>query len=130
MNAVLVFFCPKCLSGFLEISSRLELPSDSRSDEIAIQVLRCSKCGFMGLGVYEESRRGGLDFESVDHRGIVLDESEILNIEKKIKKCPKPMDSGCKCSVHRSLGVVNDDGRWSWLQKLTIKDSFKLKIAH
>ena len=76
------------------------------------------------------SREEGSLVESVNHRGIVLDDSKVLDVEKMIKKCPKPMDSGCKCSVHRSLGFVNDDGRWSWLQKLTIKDSFKLKIAH
>ena len=52
------FACPECLTKSLKITAKLELPPDSRSDEITVQVVACSRCGFAGVAVYEESRRG------------------------------------------------------------------------
>ena len=40
------FICPKCRGISLEITSTIELPPDSRSDEITVQILKCTKCGF------------------------------------------------------------------------------------
>jgi hypothetical protein len=124
---LLVFYCPQCLAFSLQICSTLELPFDSRSDEISLQILKCAKCGFVGLGVYEESRRGKLDSESIEHRGYILDDSEMSNIEKMIKKCPNPKNSNCKCKVHHSLSTITKEGRWNWLKKAHIKESFKIQ---
>ena len=68
------FRCPACHQPSLEIVQSLELPADDQWDEIAVQELRCSgpACGFRGIAVYEESRRGALDSECVVHTGYVL----------------------------------------------------------
>jgi len=71
------FVCPKCLGASMKITSSIELPPDSRSDEITVQTLKCSKCGFAGLGIYEESRRRRLDSESFHHHGYHMDDSAL-----------------------------------------------------
>ncbi len=63
------FQCPECSTKTLKITHKLELPPDSRSDEITLQIIECSGCGFGGIAVYEESRRGALDDDSFDHTG-------------------------------------------------------------
>ena len=125
----MVFICPSCLAASMEITSSIELPHDSRSDEISVQILKCLKCGFAGLGIYEESRRGRLNSESFQHRGYYVDDSVLDSIENMIKKCSKPKNSNCKCKIHRSLGCVNEIGRWNWLEKIPYKKPFKLQIT-
>lgn len=122
------FVCPKCLGLSIKIISSIELPPDSRSDEIGVQTIRCSKCGFAALGVYEESRRGGLDSESVDHRGYYVDNSSLASIEKMIGQCPEPKKSTCRCRIHRSFSHVDDVGRWNWLDTIQYKEKFKIQI--
>ena len=123
------FVCPRCLGGSMKITSSIELPPDSRSDEITVQILKCSKCGFSGLGVYEETRRGRLNSESVHHRGYYLDDSTLISIEKMIKRCPKPKKSNCQCKSHLFFYTVNEFGRWTWLEKITYKETFKLLLT-
>ena len=120
--------CPRCLALSMKITSSIELPPDSRSDEITVQTLKCSKCGFAGLGVYEESRRGRLDSESIDHRGYYMDDSSLASIERMIRQCPEPNQSGCQCRIHRFLSCVNEFGKWNWLDKIAHKETFKLKM--
>ena len=122
------FVCPRCIGGSMKITSSIELPPDSRSDEITVQILKCLKCGFAGLGIYEEARRGRLDSESVHHRGYYVDESTLASIEKMIRQCPKPKKPSCRCRIHRSLGCVNEFGRWNWLDKMPHGEIFKLQI--
>jgi hypothetical protein len=121
------FICPRCRAVSLKITSSIELPPDSRSDEIAVQTLKCTKCGFAGLGVYEETRRGGLDSESVYHRGYYMNNSTIASLEKNINQCPKPKKHGCHCRIHRSFGCTNEFGRWNWLEKIPHKETFILE---
>ena len=125
---ILVFICPRCRGGSMKINSSIELPPDSHSDEITVQTLKCSKCGFAGLGIYEETRRGRLDSESFYHRGYYVDDSTLDSIEKMIRQCPNPKKSGCRCRIHRSLGSANEFGRWNWLEKIPHKETFKLQI--
>ena len=66
------FLCPKCLDYSLNIVEKLELPPDSRSDEITLQIIKCEKCSFEGVAVYEEARRGNLDDYTFNHTGYVL----------------------------------------------------------
>ena len=40
------FVCPECRGASLEIGPRMQLPSDSRSDDIAVQVVQCARCDF------------------------------------------------------------------------------------
>ncbi len=99
------FQCPECSSpGSLTITSKIELPQDSRSDEITLQVIQCGTCGFAGLAVYEESRRGSLDSDSFQHFGYHVDAADLQAVKEKIKRCPKPGNPRCQCSAHLELG--------------------------
>ena len=122
------FVCPKCSSKSLNIVSSIELPPDSRSDEIALQIVKCSRCKFEGLSVYQESRRGALDSESVDHRGYYANAEDIAAIRGKIDRCPDHRKGRCRCSAHRSLGRKNDLGRWIGLDKVDHEGTFQLKL--
>ncbi len=55
------FKCPACEEFKLEIKKSLDLGSDERSDEVAIQCVKCENCEFYGVTIYEESRRGARD---------------------------------------------------------------------
>lgn len=52
----------------MKIKESVDLGSDDRYDERAIQELACA-CGFSGLALYEESRRGHFRGEVVHHTG-------------------------------------------------------------
>lgn len=124
------FVCPRCSGVSMKISLSIELPPDSHSDEIAVQILKCLKCGFAGLGVYEESRRGRLDSESVGHRGYYVDDVTLASIEKMIIECPTPKKFGCHREVHRLLGRTNEVGRLDLLKEISNKERFKLQMVH
>ncbi len=126
---MLQFVCPRCSGVSMKISSSIELPPDSRSDEINVQTLKCSKCGFVGLGIYEETRRGRLDSESFCHCGYYMDDFTLASIEKMIRQCPEPKKSGCQCRIHHSLSRVDEFGRWNWLEKIPHKETFKLQMV-
>ena len=125
----MTFLCPRCQSRLMRIESSIELLPDSRSDEITVQILKCPKCGFTGLGIYEETRRGRLDTELIHHRGYCLNDSTMVSIEKLIKQCPKPRNPNCKCKTHNSFYSVDEFGRWNWLKKIPLKEEFKLLIV-
>lgn len=78
------FRCPSCDQPSLEITQSLELPADDQWDEIALQALKCSAtaCGFTGIAVYEESRRGALDSECVVHTGYAMSSPHIADIQR------------------------------------------------
>lgn len=120
------FRCPQCGGSTLRITRRLELPPDSRSDEITLQVIRCSSCGFGGIAVYQESRRGGLDGESVDHSGYRVRPADLRALERQIRACPRPGDRRCSCSTHRTVGRRNEYGRWVGLDDLEWEERFPI----
>jgi hypothetical protein len=113
--------CPKCNADTLKIVSSIELPPDSRSDEIAVQITGCSRCNFIGLAVYEESRRGSLINELFTHRGYNVSPTALETIQQKIAQCPNPRNSKCHCKVHHTMGRADSDGRWIGLDVLTTK---------
>ena len=123
------FICPECSSNSMRIKLNIELPPDNRSDEISAQVLRCIKCDFRGLGVYEESRRGALHSESVYHRGYYVSPKILNEIERTIKQCKQPRNSQCLCSAHNYFRKFDFNGRWSWLDDLSQNKIFEIKIA-
>ena len=106
------FYCPDCQRPTLEIGLRMELPSDSRSDEIAVQIVTCSACGFAGVGVYEESRRGALDSESWDHTVYRMPPAALEQLRQALRRCPDPANPRCPCESHQRLGRRNETGRW------------------
>jgi hypothetical protein len=121
------FLCPAChTTGSLQITKRLELPPDSRSDEITLQIVRCQLCEFMGIAIYEESRRGALEDESIDHRGYYVSASDLQRLKKLLRECPKPGNSSCTCAAHRQLGGRDKSGRWAGLVGFELNRRFEM----
>ena len=104
------FVCPKCRQVSLSITHSLELPPDGRSDEITLQLVVCSGCGFEGTAVYEESRRGAT--ESWHHDGYRISPENLVKLKQLMGQCPSPGDKLCLCASHRALKQVNVYGMW------------------
>ena len=121
------FACPQCSENSLAIGRSIELPADSRSDEIALQMVKCESCGFRGLAVYQESRRGALDSESWEHVGYQINGQDLKIIVDLINTCHQPRDAGCHCLAHRSLRGQNDQGRWSGLNNFDVTSTFAMQ---
>lgn len=121
-------FCPQCAERTLEIESFLELPPDNRSDEITVQIIGCQRCGFAGVAVYEESRRGALDRELGDHAGYHVDEAELESLREKLASCPAPADPRCGCAAHREIGRRDAAGRWQGMASITLSERFTIEI--
>ena len=121
------FLCPECsISQSLKIKAKIELPPDSRSDEITLQIVECSRCRFAGIAVYEESRRGALDSESFSHVGYRVSAKDLGMLKRTIKQSPKPNDPRCECSAHRAMGGRDVGGRWNGLQEINCGERFEL----
>lgn len=118
--------CPECQRASLKIGPRIEIPPDGRSDEIMVQILVCSVCRFAGLGVYQESRRGGLDDESVDHVAYRVPPADLKHIRQLIRACPHPRDRRCQCPSHLKLGSRDASGRWNGLAEFNLSSPANL----
>jgi hypothetical protein len=108
----MAFQCPECSLPSLRITHALELPPDSRSDEISLQIIACSHCKFKGVAVYEESRRGSFDSDSFHHRGFYLAKEAFERVHKSFSRCPTPKNARCQCASHKKLGAKEKNGRW------------------
>jgi hypothetical protein len=123
------FRCPQCKSpGSLDIAASIELPPDSRSDEISLQVVACSDCQFRGLAVYEESRRGAIDSESWNHIGYWVSPDAVASVLKAIRSCPTPRNAKCKCPAHTSLGKKDVRGVWRGLLEMERSHTFSMRM--
>jgi hypothetical protein len=121
--------CPECSAPQgLQIRAKIELPPDSRSDEITLQVVECSRCDFAGIAAYEESRRGGLDSESFSHVGYRVSSEAVGELRRMIRQCPQPGNARCECAAHAKLGSKDRDGRWSGLSELSSEGEFELRL--
>lgn len=106
------FSCPACGAASLEIKAAIELPPDSTWDEIALQLVACARCGFRGAAVYQESRRGSLDSEAVDHTGYRPPAETLDRLRTLIASCPDPRNPSCGCEAHVHLAQHDASGRW------------------
>ena len=123
------FLCPECLApASLKVALKIALPPDSRSDEITLQVVNCSRCGFGGIAVYEESRRGRLGTESFHHIGYRVSVEDLKALRRTIKRCPEPNNWRCECSAHRLLSRKDASGRWNALNDVRREETFTLKL--
>ena len=119
--------CGECKkTNVLQIIQSLVLPPDSRSDDIIVQVVQCANCGFRGLAVYEESRRGGMDSESWSHTAYHVSADDMKTVSAAIRSCSSPKNPKCPCRAHRELGKRDRGGRWNGLQNITLEDSFPI----
>lgn len=105
--------CPECQASRLRITRRLELAPDHCSDEIALQIIKCGNCGFRGIAIYEEARRGALDSESWSHWGYPANASALRALEGKMRQCPDPGNPRCGCRVHREFHRIGADSDWT-----------------
>ena len=121
------FKCPECSAQSLAITRSFELSADSRSDEITLQTVKCSGCGFAGVAVYEESRRGVLDSESFSHTGYRVSASGLRWLKRMMGRCPRPRDSRCSCATHRTLGRRDASGRWNGMDSVACEGAFELR---
>jgi hypothetical protein len=112
---VMPFTCPRCHApGGLRITHRLELPPDARSDEITLQVIRCS-------------RRGALDSESFSHTGYeAQDKAQVSALKAAIRRCPARGDPKCGCAAHQTYGQHGTYGRWTGLELFDLGPPFPL----
>jgi hypothetical protein len=123
------FACPACnRAGSLAILASIDLPPDSRSDEIALQVLECEGCGLRGLAIYEESRRGALDSETWDHTGYLVPEQLVDAVHQVVSLCPDPADPACPCPAHREFGAIDHMGRWQAPEGISEAISFPMRL--
>ena len=78
------FKCPTCKESTLQIIKSLDLGADERSDEVAIQCVKCENCEFRGMTIYEESRRGASD--SFHHFGYEISSEQFKKLKTDIEK--------------------------------------------
>jgi len=124
------FRCPACQGArSLRITSSLELPPDSRSDEITLQLIKCSRCDFVGVAVYEESRRGALDDDSFHHFGYPVSQAHWDRLRELMERCPDPRNPRCSCPAHRRLATYNEWGRWNGLDAIPHGRPFELQFG-
>ena len=116
----------KCNTKSLNITLSLELPYDSRSDEITLQVVECRQCEFGALAVYEESRRGALDSDSFDHSGYRIAAKVLAAVRRLMQRCPRPKDPRCRCAAHRRLGSRDASARWKRLEGIEVEGAFRM----
>ena len=125
----MAFICPVCGAGELRLVASLELPADSRSDEITVQAAECGACGLLAAAVYEESRRGRLDSEAWFHTGYLLGAEQARELLARIRSCPEPARSACTCPAHAELGATDETGRWLGLSRWGAGTAFPLRWA-
>ena len=75
-------------------------------------MVECARCGFRAAAVYEESRRGSMDSEAVDHVGYRVAKETFELLAALIDACPNSANRSCPCESHRLLGRTDDSGRW------------------
>jgi len=103
-----MFKCPRCEEEQLEICQSFELPPGARWDEESLQMIACNSCESAGLAVYQESRRGASDEESVHHEGAFLPMKELMTVRATLLLCPEPSNGRCGCAAHKELRGLTD----------------------
>jgi hypothetical protein len=113
----------------MESVALIALPSDARSDDITLHLVQCG-CGFFGLVIYEESRRGSLDSECWDLTGLLVPRWHFDQLLQSLKDCPEPTNSDCECEAHLELGAFQQpSGRVYATVGLPSSGSFPVRLA-
>lgn len=82
------FYCPSCdQHDVLIINTTVDIPEHTQYDEVCVQSIQCLSCDKHGMAVYEESRRGSLQDESVNHFGYWLEPESQINLDRLLKSC-------------------------------------------
>ena len=116
------FKCPACQGYSLKIERSMELPP-SDVDETSVQTVKCETCGFRGIAVYEESRRGSMSSDSFRHLGYEVSDEDLQFVENGFRLCPYPQNKDCRCETHLSWAKL------AWIgQNMTVKRSFRMEL--
>ena len=89
-------------------------------------MIHCFECNFIGLAIYEESRRGSLSSKSLHHYGYYVANTLLSSIKETIESCPDPKNNKCRCDAHSIFNQVNEFGKWSWLENLPLIKEFQM----
>lgn len=100
------FRCPECGNTTLLIEESLDLGSDDRFDERALQMISCGSCGFTGAALYGESRRGPLDSESVDHAGYCVPDDVAAAVREAVRSGTVPSGLQERIREYGSFRIV------------------------
>ena len=123
------FRCPQCLTrDGLEIQSSIELPPDRRSQDISLQVVRCTACRFTGLAVYEEARGSSEGVDKWKHIGYWVSPDAVASVEAAIRSCPQPTWRECDCPAHAALGQKDFNGLWRGLIEMERGHTFSMRL--
>jgi len=124
--------CPTCKAPALDVPLFLEFPPDGGSDEVTLQTVSCERCGFAGVGLYEESRRGPLGRESVHHVGWHLTRAEMEKLSALMRTCSDPGNLRCQCTAHLVLGKRDPSNSWDGLRQngYVLGDWFRIDYVH
>jgi len=103
--------CPECSTpDSLHVERGMELPPDQWSDEIYFCIVECASCGFRGVAVFEESRRGALDSECMRSAVYRVPAEELSALQAAIEHCPTPKDRTCRCLDHLAVAQAHAQG--------------------
>lgn len=121
----MAFKCPACEGGSLKIELSMELPP-SEVDETSVQMVKCEDCGFRGIAIYEESRRGSMSSDSFRHVGYEVSDENLQLVESGLRLCPARSNNRCQCEIHlawaRSGGIVPE-------RDMKVKRWFRMDLA-
>jgi hypothetical protein len=120
--------CPDCSDArTVSRSAAIELRPDNFWDEIFLNLVACSACGFRGAIVALESRgHGGLGDDTDDTTGYRLDPSSFESIRASIERCPGPGRRQCECGTHRDLVLAST---WGFLKGYESMGTFPVRAA-
>lgn len=125
-DSKMAFYCPVCSGESLKISFSLELPPSDDDDEITLQTVQCARCGFSGLAVYRENRRGSMEQSSWRHRGYEVEREATASLSRMLSQCPSPRNPRCGCRTHESLS------RYDWAtvaSNFAVKEEFEMRLV-
>jgi hypothetical protein len=108
--------CPTCKPVAMHLVRSMELPPDSRSDEVTLSLYECGRCGCRAATVYEESRRGAMDDDSYHVDGFLLAEADYDLLRRIVGRCPAPSARQCTCPAHAILSRTGASGAWDGLR--------------
>jgi hypothetical protein len=126
-----LFLCPQCGAFGLKVVKAMDLPPDSRSDDVMLQIIECNSCSFKGLALYEESRRGGMDDESFDHTGFWVSDEAVSEVEDIFSLCSSLGDKRCNCIGHkRAVAATSTGKKWrlALLDQYGCEQTFVMKL--
>ena len=126
----MAFACPQCKThNSLEIIASIELLPDRDSEEITLQVVSCTICGFKSLALYEESRRSFYEGEDWKHIGYWVSPDAVESVMAAIRSCPDPFNAFCKCHAHTVLAEGDPHDVWKGLLEMERGHTFLMRMV-